>query len=49
MAEFYIKHKDWNTVINYAKASVKVHQNAEVGGMMVMQKDKDGDYILKTQ
>ena len=47
MAEFYIKHKDWNTVINYAKASVKVHQNAEVGGMMVMQKDKDGDYILK--
>ena len=47
MADFYISQKNWNTVINYAKASVKIHDNTEIGGMMVMLKDKEGDYVLK--
>ena len=47
MVDFYISRKDWNKTINYAKASVKLHSNAEIGGMMVMLKNEDGDYILK--
>ena len=47
MVDFYISRKDWNKTINYAKASVKIHNNAEIGGMMVMLKNKDGDYVLK--
>ena len=47
MAEFYMSQKDWNKVINYAKASVEVNKDSEIGGMMVMLKDKDGDYVLK--
>ena len=47
MVDFYISRKDWNKTINYAKASVKLHSNAEIGGMMVMLKNKDGDDDIK--
>jgi proteasome lid subunit RPN8/RPN11 len=45
MAEFYITRKDWDKVINYAKIAVKEF-STEIGGMMVMHKDEDGDYVL---
>ena len=45
MAEFFITQKHWNKVINYAKSAYKQFK-CEIGGMMVMHKDKDGDYFM---
>ena len=46
MTEFYIEKKAWNKVISYAQAAWDEHQ-AEIGGMMVVLKDEDGDWEVK--
>ena len=44
--EFYIEGKAWDKVINYAHSAYDQFK-AEIGGMMVVVKDKDGDWELK--
>ena len=42
---FYIDNKDWKKVIDYAQASYDEFKS-EIGGFMVAEIDKDGDYII---
>jgi len=42
---FYITKQAWKKVIDYAQASYDKF-SAEIGGFMIMKKDKDGDYII---
>ena len=44
--EFYIEGKAWDKVINYARSAYNQFK-AEIGGMMVVVKDQDGDWELK--
>ena len=46
MPEFYIEKKDWDKVISYAQAAWDEH-NSEIGGMMVVVKDTDGDWSIQ--
>ena len=43
---FYISKQSWNKIINYARGRVE-QTGDEVGGMAVILKDEDGDYIVK--
>jgi hypothetical protein len=43
---FYIEKKDWNKVISYAQAAWDEHKS-EIGGMMVVVKDEDGDWSVQ--
>lgn len=43
---FYIKQKNWDTILGYAEEAHTEHQ-AEIGGMSVMVEDKDGDWHLE--
>ena len=45
MAEFYIAKECWDKIQGYAKIAYDEHK-AEIGGMMIMTKDKDGDFIM---
>ena len=45
-SEFYIEGKAWDKVINYARSAYDQFK-AEIGGMMVVVKDQDGDWELK--
>ena len=45
-SEFYIEGKAWDKVINYARSAYGQFK-AEIGGMMVVIKDQDGDWELK--
>ena len=45
-SKFWIHPDDFNKVISYAAASYNEFK-AEIGGQMIVEKDKDGDYILK--
>ena len=38
-----IEKKDFDKIINFAKASVKEFDGAEIGGMAILKQDKDGD------
>ena len=42
---YYISQKDYDKIINYAKAAYDT-MNSEIGGMSVCYKDKDGDWIV---
>jgi len=42
---FYIDVKDWNKIIDYARAANKLF-NTEIGGMLIALEDKDGDWNL---
>ena len=46
MSDFYIHKKDWDRIINYARAREQ-ECGDEIGGMAVIIKDKDDDYIIK--
>ena len=46
MTEFYIEKKDWDKVISYAQAAWDEHKS-EIGGMMVVVKDEDGDWSVQ--
>jgi len=46
MSDFYIHKKDWDRIINYARAREQ-ECGDEIGGMAVIIKDKDDDYIVK--
>ena len=42
---YYISQKDYDKIINYAKAAYDT-MSSEIGGMSVCYKDKDGDWIV---
>jgi len=42
-----ISKKDFDKIIYFAKASVKEFNGAEIGGMAILEEDKDGDWIIK--
>jgi len=42
---YYISPKDYNTIINYAKAAYSEHK-CEIGGMSICYQDKDSDWIV---
>ena len=42
---YYISQKDYDKIINYAKAAYDT-MNSEIGGMSICYKDKDGDWIV---
>jgi hypothetical protein len=44
--EFTIQDKAWNKVMNYARAAYEEFKS-EIGGMMVVIEDKNGDWELK--
>tara|TARA_R100001463_G_scaffold35623_3_gene77370 strand:+ start:4844 stop:5857 length:1014 start_codon:yes stop_codon:yes gene_type:complete len=46
MSDFYIQKKDWDKIINYARAREQ-ECGDEIGGMAVIVKDKEDDYIIK--
>jgi len=46
MSDFYIQKKDWDKIINYARAREQ-ECGDEIGGMAVITKDEDDDYIIK--
>ena len=46
MAECYISKKNWETILNYSKSSYNQFK-AEIGGMAIMIKDNDDDWVLK--
>ncbi|QDP66909.1 MAG: hypothetical protein Unbinned4409contig1002_10 [Prokaryotic dsDNA virus sp.] len=46
MSDFYIQKKDWDKIINYARAREQ-ECGDEIGGMAVIVKDKENDYIIK--
>tara|TARA_R110002020_G_scaffold443766_2_gene655066 strand:- start:3589 stop:4596 length:1008 start_codon:yes stop_codon:yes gene_type:complete len=46
MSDFYIQKKDWDRIINYARAREQ-ECGDEIGGMAVIVKDKDDDYLIK--
>ena len=43
---FYISKQSWNKIINYARGRVE-QTGDEVGGMAVILKDEDSDYVIK--
>ena len=43
---FYITNKNWDKILGYAEEAYNEHK-AEIGGMSVMVKDKDGDWELQ--
>tara|TARA_R110002020_G_scaffold349986_1_gene563422 strand:+ start:689 stop:1615 length:927 start_codon:yes stop_codon:yes gene_type:complete len=43
--EVYIKQKDWDKIINYARSSEE-QWGTEIGGMAVTRQDKDGDWQI---
>ena len=42
---YYISKKDYDTIINYAKAAYE-SMKAEIGGMSICYQDEDGDWIV---
>lgn len=42
-----ISRKDFDKIINFARASVKEFNGAEIGGMAILKQDEDGDWIIK--
>ena len=42
----YIYKDCWDKIINYAKAAYS-SEKAEIGGMAVVTKDKDGDWLIE--
>ena len=42
---YYISPKDYNTIINYARAAYDEHK-CEIGGMSVCYQDEDGDWVI---
>ena len=42
---YYISPKDYNTIINYARAAYDEHK-CEIGGMSICYQDKEGDWIV---
>jgi len=42
---YYISQKDWDKIINYAKAAYG-ELKTEIGGMSICYKDKDGDWVV---
>ena len=42
-----IKRKDFDKIINFARASVKEYSGAEIGGMAILEKDDNKDWIIK--
>ena len=45
MSEFCISNKDWNKIINYARAREQ-ECGDEIGGMAIAKQDKEGDWII---
>ena len=45
MSDFWISNKDWDKIINYARAREE-ECGDEIGGMAIAKQDKDGDWIL---
>lgn len=45
MNEFYISQKDWNKVINYSQSAWDEYKS-EIGGMLIAEEDKDGDWKM---
>ena len=45
MAEVTISQKNWDTIIDYAHAAYHLWKT-EIGGMAIVYKDKDGDYVV---
>ena len=45
MSEFHISREDWNKIQGYAAIAYDKKQ-CEIGGMMVMHKTKDGDWLM---
>lgn len=45
MAEVYISKGNWNKIINFAKASYQEFK-AEIGGMAVVYKDEEDDWVV---
>ena len=43
---YYISQKDYDKIINYAKAAYDT-MKSEIGGMSICYKDKDGDWELQ--
>ncbi|MAF43945.1 MAG: hypothetical protein CMI54_07280 [Parcubacteria group bacterium] len=41
-----IEKKDFDRIINFARASVKELNGAEIGGMAIIQEDEDGDWVI---
>ena len=46
MNSFYIKRETWNKIIDYAKIAYQEYK-AEIGGMSIIYKDKEGDWIVE--
>ena len=44
--EFYISQEDWDTLQHYARAAYD-SSKSEIGGMLIAEQDKDGDWELK--
>ena len=44
--KMYILRECWDKIINYAKAAYET-EKCEIGGMAVVTKDKDGDWIIE--
>ena len=42
---FYIKKKNWDKIINFARAANEIY-NTEIGGMAIALQDKDGDWEI---
>ena len=42
---YYISQKSWDKIIHYARAAYN-ELKAEIGGMSICYKDKDGDWIV---
>jgi len=45
MSEFYISKHCWDKIQGYASIAHTKHK-AEIGGMMIMTKDKDNDFVM---
>tara|TARA_Y100000593_G_scaffold94927_1_gene197300 strand:- start:3505 stop:4455 length:951 start_codon:yes stop_codon:yes gene_type:complete len=45
MSEFQISKEDWNQIQAYASIAFEKHK-CEIGGMMVMDKTEDGDWLM---
>ena len=43
--KYYISQKDYNKIINYAKAAYET-MKCEIGGMSICYQDDDGDWIV---
>jgi len=47
MSEFFITLEDWKTLIGYAKVAYD-KTKCEIAGMLAMQQDEDGNYVIHT-